>query len=112
MTRRTGHATKPDPELLKGNHVAATRANTDNERGSQRRSVYGCLSFSPGAYPSFVSMFISSLIKDIVNVHSFTCTASEHFLLSVIYNWEKRHGELVRVWPVFLPASGLDLKMM
>lgn len=62
----------------------------NNGRGSQRSSVHGRLSFSPGAYLSFVSMFISGLIKDIVDVHSLTCIdsvrelAPPYFLLYVI----------------------------
>lgn len=81
-----------------------------SERGSQRSSIYGCLSFSPGACLSFVSVFISGLIKEIVNVHSLTCIASvhglipPHFLLSVIYNWGKQNW--LEFGLCFYPHSG------
>lgn len=98
--------------------LPAEQTRTNSERGTQRNSVYAHLHFSPGASLSFISMSVCALIKEIVTAQSLTCIASvdgltpPYFLLSVIYNWGKQNGELVSIWPVFLPTSGLDLEMM
>lgn len=87
-TSRTGHASKADPELLKGNHVAATRANTDEQwqRKLEEQQLWSS-ALEPRCL-SFVSMSIRGLIKEIVHAHSLTCIASvdeltpPYFLLS------------------------------